>query len=394
MSLLLAAALTLLGPAPSTAPAPTCAPSSARLGLAEANAHVDVYLDPADPASLVLASELRRFVAERPGELSVAMHVVSPPGSIDPRADVVRQWTRAMAAQGRFFAALRSIRRDGSDRVFARLLAKDSRAALAKEVGVDAAVNERTFDAPCFRAAVHAADGELRAKMLARGVTVYRLPMFEVDDLVFEDSAVLDKLRPAIGRRRTRAKRGDLRPPPSIPPVRGTSEQLERPKLGGVLLGGLGLPHRFILMARDEDDPNLFMLLPPLLRYRAANPGTVTVQVVARGPSWGAGALRQRLCAARRTGLVAAYVRHLATDPGTRAVDPATTDLLDVLDRVDEEGCTAEADPAELGLPDGGWLDGLVRTRSELEMIDATLRVLDAAARPLSSLLGPADDPV
>lgn len=393
MSLLLAAVLALGAPS-SSAQDPSCAASTARLGQPAAAAHLDVYMDPTDASSLVLASELRRFVAERPGEFSVSIHVVSTPGSIDPRAEVVRQWTRAMTAQGRFFAALRAIRRDGSDRIFVRLLEKDTRKGLAEEVGADPAEHERTFDTRCFRAAVSTSDGELRTKMRGRGVTVYRLPMFEVDDLVFEDSAVLDKLRPAIGRRRTRAQRGELRPRPAVPPVRGVSERLERPELGGVQLGGLGLPHRFILMARDEDDPNLFMLLPPLLRYRAAHPGRVTVQVVARGPSWGASALRQRLCAARRTGLVAAYVRHLGTDPGARAVDPATVDLLDTLDRVDEEGCTAEPDPAELGLPDGGWLDGLVRTRSELEMIDGTLKVLDAAARPLSSLLGTTDDPV
>jgi hypothetical protein len=152
------------------------------------------------------------------------------------------------------------------------------------------------------------------------------------------------------------------------------------------------LRHRFILMARDEDDPNLFMLLPPLLRFRRLRPGTLTVQVVARGGSFGAQSLRHRLCAARRQGLVAAYVRLLASDPGSRHTDPAVRDLLETLDKVPVEACEDEVDPAELGLPDGGWLDGIPRTRSELEGLETTLDLLETTLRPLSPLLGPRTD--
>jgi hypothetical protein len=180
-----------------------------------------------------------------------------------------------------------------------------------------------------------------------------------------------------------------VRPKPPLPEAWAASERLRRPELEGARLGGVGLPHLFVLMARDEDDPNLFMLLPPVLDFRRDHPGTLTVQVVARGGSFGAQSLRHRLCAARRQGLVAAYVHHLASDPSTRHTDPAVRDLLDTLDKVPVEACEDEVDPAELGLPDGGWLDGIPRTRSELEGIEATLDLLDTTTRPLSPLFGP-----
>src|SRR5690606_9591937 len=119
----------------------------------------------------------------------------------------------------------------------------------------------------------------------------------------------------------------------------------------------------------------------------------IAVHVVARGMSVGASVLRHRLCAARRLGRVVEYVRYLAEDPSRRrstsAVDAA---LLQALDAVPEERCENEADPAELGLPDGGWLDGIPRTRSELESLETTLLLLGAAHRPLSPFLGTRPD--
>jgi hypothetical protein len=97
--------------------------------------------------------------------------------------------------------------------------------------------------------------------------------------------------------------------------------------------------------------------------------------------------LRNRLCAATKLGLVATYVGLLATEPALRLSDPAAEELLAELDKVPEEQCEDEPDPAEMGLPDGGWLDGIPRTRSELDNLSMTLDLMDAAKRPLSPLL-------
>jgi hypothetical protein len=142
-------------------------------------------------------------------------------------------------------------------------------------------------------------------------------------------------------------------------------------------------------MANSEDDQNLFGMLPPLLEYRAQHPGELAIQITARGSSIGAATLRRRLCAARRLGLARAYVDVLATPPVSDEPGPPpdVRTLIKRLDEVPEARCEDEADPAQLDLPDGAWLDGLPRTRAELGNLPATLRMLDAAARPLAPLV-------
>src|SRR5690606_32532030 len=91
---------------------------------------------------------------------------------------------------------------------------------------------------------------------------VYRLPVFVVGDAVFDDPPGASRLRTELGRAGQRA-RDEIDPPDAvpIPTLKATSARMRRPDVGGILLGGPGLPHRFVLMARDEEDPNLFMML-------------------------------------------------------------------------------------------------------------------------------------
>jgi hypothetical protein len=381
------------------AAAPPCTPAATLYGVEHAAMVVDAFVDPTNDSALLTVLELRRLVAERPADVAVRVHLVTTPGTLDPRAERVRAWLAAMSAHDHLVPALRIVRTDGTDRVFVRLGTEDARRDLAQAIRMKPALLERVAAEACHDSAISANDAELQRRMEERGSTVFRLPIFAVSsraagssaggDQVFEDTATLERLRPQLGREKSRLRQARVRPKPPLPEARAASERLRRPELEGARLGGVGLPHLFVLMARDEDDPNLFMLLPPVLDFRRDHPGTLTVQVVARGGSFGAQSLRHRLCAARRQGLVAAYVHHLASDPSTRHTDPAVRDLLDTLDKVPVEACEDEVDPAELGLPDGGWLDGIPRTRSELEGIEATLDLLDTTTRPLSPLFGP-----
>jgi hypothetical protein len=380
------------------APAKTqpCADEGTRYGVEHARTAVDAFLDPTADSALLTVLELRRLVAERPSEVTVRIHLVTTPGTLDPRAEAVRAWLASMSAHDRLVPALRVVRTDGTDRVYVRLSTKAARRDLARALDLPPELHERAAAERCHANRLAVGDAELRRRMQERGTTVFRLPVFGVSsvdtaasDQVFEDTATLERLRPQLGRERSRVQHARVRPKPPLPEARAVSERLRRPELEGARLGGVGLPHLFVLMARDEDDPNLFMLLPPVLEFRRDHPGLLTVQVVARGGSFGAQSLRHRLCAARRQGLVAAYVHHLASDPAIRHTDPAVQDLLETLDKVPIEACEDDVDPAELGLPDGGWLDGIPRTRSELEGIEATLDLLETTARPLSPLLGP-----
>jgi hypothetical protein len=386
MSPVLLAAM-LAGPSPAR-----CQMQRMQFGSDAAPTVVDAFIDPNSTWAPLTVLELRRMVAERPEEIAVKVHLVTTPGTLDPRGDDVRVWTAAMTARGKLVPALKIVGRDGTDRAYVQLSTADGRKELAAEVSLAVAEHERAAAETCHRRTIDEDDADLRLRMAERGSTVFRLPIFAMSDQVFEDTAALERLRPALGRERSRRRQAELRPKPPLPEARAASERLRRPELEGAILGGVGLRHRFILMARDEDDPNLFMLLPPLLRFRRLRPGTLTVQVVARGGSFGAQSLRHRLCAARRQGLVAAYVRLLASDPGSRHTDPAVRDLLETLDKVPVEACEDEVDPAELGLPDGGWLDGIPRTRSELEGLETTLDLLETTLRPLSPLLGPRTD--
>lgn len=360
------------------------------LGPADAPTVIDAYLDPADAGSLITWIELRRLVADLRGGAKVAVHFVRGLGPTEPRADQVRAWVVASASRGHVLPALRLVARDGEDRLFMRLHDPEQRQALADELGHEGAL---ATDSEAMRRGwqrIRRATEALSLRHAGRRTAVYRLPVFALDEISFEDSPTLDRLRWELAKQGPRLREARDRAPPRIPQPKAASDRMRRPPLRGSMVGGSGLPHRFVLMARDEDDPNLVMLLPPVLEFRRESPAVLSVHVVARGTSIGGQRLRHRLCAARRLGLDLDYVRFLAIDPASRRFpSPTQEGLLEQLDAVDEKACADEPDPADLGLPDGGWLDGIPRNRSELESLELTLRLLDAAARPLSTILSP-----
>lgn len=384
---------TLLALALASAPAPsTCPDASVRLGPADAPTHVEAHLDPTSSSALGTVLELRRLVGERPGEVTVTLHWTHLGVRLDPRADRVRAWLAAMAAAGHALPALRVVRRDGVDRVYVRLGTAHGRAGLAEELHVDPGALDQLAAQDCHEAQMERTRILIGKRMAARGTAVFRLPVFIVDDLTFEDSGLLDRVRPVLARRRARERAAEERPSPSVPVAKSAAARLRRPAVRSPALGGPGLPHTFVLLARGEDDPALFTLLPPVLAQRRDHPGQVSIRVVARGLGLEHG-LRQRLCRADAAGLLPAYVQILATEPSMRAADPATAVVLEAIDatRADPP-CDLDPDEEEEALPDGGWLDGIPVTRADLESLAAALERLEAAHRPLETLLAPADD--
>ncbi|MEM7159203.1 MAG: hypothetical protein AAF799_40575 [Myxococcota bacterium] len=365
-----------------------------RVGAASATSTVEVFLDPASSQTARAWMELRRLVAEHAGELALQVHWVGRGGITSPMALRVRAFVTSLAARGHTTSALRVVARDGLERLHARLVDPDSHEALAKELRVSADVLKAALDDRCARQAVIEQTERLNELRAPEGGSVLRLPAFALDGLLFDDGPALDRLRPEIGRAGMRRRlREDPPRSPSTPAVQTTSERMQRPPLKGLLLGGPGLPHRMVLMARDETDPTLFVALPPSLAQRRLQPGTLAVHVVARGVSSAAETLRHRLCAARELGLGNAYVEYLGRDPALRGEDnPLDESLLADLDAVPVEECKDDPDPVDLDLPDGSWLDGLPRSRAELGNLRVTLPRLDAATRPLRSLFIAVDD--
>jgi hypothetical protein len=360
------------------------------LGPRDAPNVVDAFLDPADPASLVAWLELRRLVADLRGTTAVAVHFDRGLGPTEPRSDEVRAWVVAAAQRGHALPALRQVAREGDERLFLRLHAPEEQQALTREVGPAASLATDAHALRCGWQHIRATKQALLVRHAGGRTVTYRLPLFAMDEISFEDSPTLDRLRWELAKQAQRVREARDRRPTVVPQPKAASDRMRRPPLRGSLLGGSGLPHRFVLMARDEDDPHLVMLLPPVLAFRSDHPSVLAVHIVARGSSIGGQRLRHRLCAARQLGLDLDYARFLATDPASRRFPTPTQEaLLERLDAVSEKTCADEPDPADLGLPDGGWLDGIPRNRSELENIEATLRLLNAANRPLSSLLAP-----
>lgn len=351
---------------------------------------MEAYVDPAASNTLTILLQIRRWVAERPGEVGVNVHLTHAGIKPDPRAHRARLWLASMASEGLLLPALRTTRRDGTDRLFVRLSTAAGRAELAKELGLDATAHERIAMRRCYDAQFEVVRSTINDHRKEHGTGAVRLPAFSIDDLLFEDAGLLDRVRPAASRRQTRARKASLRPSPWTPSQRTASATLRRPQVRGVSLGGPGLRHTFLLSARDEDDPVLYTLLPPVLAYRREHPGELTVRVVARGLALEHG-LRQRLCEAQRRGLAPAYLQALAQEPSVRHANPATTDLLEALDAPSSaSACDVSLDDDEEALPDAAMLDGFAVSRAELEHLGDLLEILRATNRPLGGWLSPA----
>lgn len=366
-------------------------PVPQRIGPEDSPVVVEAFLDPVDSNALRAFVELRRLASERPGELGVTLHWMSAPGFRDPEDHRARMWLVAMGDAGVLDPALAVLHRDGADRLAVRLHHRSSRAALAEEIGIDVVLHEATWNGRCAAAALGAARRAALEPLAAEAEPVLRSPRFIVGDSTFEDSPELETLRTLLARPVDAPSSAPVpeagSPTPSY--ARSTSERLRRPELRGAILGGAGLPHRFVVTPRSEDDTVLTMLLPPVLAFRQRQPGRIAVHIAARGAGLHADRLRHRLCASVRRGLVVPYVQWLAQEPAQR---PDMQKMLDVLDAVPARECPAEPDPADLGLPEGGWLDGIPRSRGDLETLEDTLDLLDATVRPLTSWVPPNAD--
>ena len=381
LALLLSVALA----APPAATCPDEAAAALALGPADAAMKLDAFIDPASPQALVTWIELLRIVGEREPELRIDVWLVRPLGPIEPRAERVRRLAWAAARSDRLPAVLRQVARTGPELVAAALGSSTRRKSLATALGLAPDALDAMMSDRCDPERIDLASTKVLE--LGRGATLglVRLPAFALGDLVFDDGASLERVRPELAREPMRRALRRRAPPATPPDARPRAERLRVPPPGGIVLGGVGLRHRLLVMAQSEDDPNLFLSLPRALQYRADHPGELAVHIVARGQSLGATILRHRLCAARKLDRELDYARLLAAPPETRQrPDNDTLALIRALDQVPEEICENEPDPARANLPDGTWLDGLPRSPTELEDLAALLKVSSAATRPLA----------
>lgn len=382
-----------------TAPAPRClAAPEAGLGPVDAPVRLTAYLDPLAPGALALWLELRRLVSDFRGALRVEIEPVLGAMVRDAATERLLRWFIAASDQGVQEAALRLIDRDGRERLALRLDRPDGAAALAAELGKSA---EAIRPDACAELRLEASRRDLRGQQQRAGGWLGRPPLFALADrLAIEDSGGLERVRGEVARE-LQVLHGGRRPGArgSFPPLRsGVSLRLIRPPAAaGMLVGGVGLPHRLVVFVEHDEHPTLGNL-GPALDYRRQNPGQLAIQIVARGTTAAARKLRQRLCAARHLGVELDYLRRLARDPQVRwtgSVEPVP--LITRLDEAAEahkcEQAEAELEPGPSGpraLPDGAWLDGTAVGQGDLEAIGVRIIGLEAAQRPLDAVFSAA----
>jgi hypothetical protein len=390
-ALLLAAVLA----APAARPAPPQCPDRAvatlELGGQDAPTRLHAFFDPAAGGALGIFAELRRMVAERPDELGVSVWLVRPLAAFDPRMDRVRRFAWAAARAGHLDDALTVIARLGSDHIAATLLDDGRMQTLAPSLHLEPTALVTALAEGCDGARLDLASAQVAR--LGRGATLglVRLPAFAIGGFVFDDTPGLERVRPELGRepvRRSLRWRAATTPGPPPPPVR--VDRMRRPPSGGLVLGGLGLPHHLAVMGQGEDDPTLFLSLPRAMQYRSEHPGRLAVHILARGNGFGANVLRARLCAATRLGRELDYARMLAGPPDARRdPDAAAVELLKLLDAESDAHCGDTGQPEADVLPEGAWLDGVPRSPTELDDLPNLLRPSVAGTRPLDGFLRP-----
>ena len=372
-----------------------CRPGEFPLGPADAPIEIEAFIDPIRADTLTTVLELRRLVGEEDGRLRVNLRLARLMSSGDPQAEHVRRWAAAAALEGGLLLAIRSIERNGIERTYADMV-DPSGAWPAVWHGLDAVRIRSSLAGPCPKAALDQAQRDLaRADVRTSPLPG---PLFVLEQQVIDGDDDLSQLRPAIARTlqyRHEMLRGA--PPPPPPALKGVSQALVRPNFAsGMILGGAALRHRLLAFVKDEDDPTLFLTLPQALEYRSLHPATVSLHIVARGDSTLTDLLRRRLCAARVMASELEYARYLAKDSNERR-SPSKLEaiLLDQLDEAAEEHCQPPPNVPlpPSSVPDGPWLDGILRSRGDLENLDTSLYLLDAAVRPLDTLLSPAARP-
>ncbi len=362
-----------------------CPGTSLRLGPANAPIVADAYLDPAHEATPELAAALVLQVAARNGDLAVDLHFGSSPPkrrSRRPFRARVRALAVALARAGRFDDLFPLLRRDGPAGLGARLANPAGRAELLEGLDLPPAAFDRALHDRCV--------GEVLARngrRVQRGSVV-----IEVAGVVTSDGTNLRNLRALLGRLRS-AEAVAARTPSRVPrPAAKRVPEYAHPWPGeGLLLGGPGLAHHALVAARDEADPILRSALPALLAARRAQPGRLSVQIVATGDHPVARDFAARLCAADRAGLALDYARYLARPRKAREVlvGPEAS-LLRRLDE-DEEACrTAKVHPLEG--PPGPWIDGRLVSAPQGAAVLATL--LSAPPSPWAPFLSAAAPPL
>lgn len=380
--------------APAPAACPDAALATVELGRSAAPVRLHAFFDPAASGANGIYAELRGMVAERSDELAVSLWIVRPVASFDPRLDRVRRFVSAAARLDRLGDALTLVARVGPDHVAASLLDEARTRAFAPSLRVDAARLLAALATGCDEARVDAATSRVLA--LGRNATLglVRLPAFAIGTYVFDDTPGLERVRPELGREPVRrALRWRSAGAPTVSAsVALRSERRRIPAAGGLVLGGIGLPHRLAVIAQSESDPNLFLSLPRALRFRSEHPGRLAIHIQARGSGFGANVLRARLCAAARLGRELDYARLLSAPPDLRR-DPAPSDsdLLGMLDREAEAHCEDEPVGAVDSLPEGTWLDGVARSPTELDELPNLLRQATAAHRALDVFIVPVE---
>lgn len=376
-----------LAAAPSPVRCPTHEAAAVELGNADAPLRLSAYVDPASTSAATTWTELQRIVAEHGDGLAIAVWFVRPPQAYDPRIERVRRLALAAVRLGRVREALALVARRGPEFVAVALADESRHDGLARALAVERRALDDALTRRCDAARVD--DASAMAAELARRSTLgaLRLPAFVVGTFVFDDGPGLDRVRAELAREPVRsALRWRIEAEPAgAPPIRGTSETMRVPPPGGADLGGVGLPHRLVVVAQGEDDPNLFLTLPRALQFRAAHPGVLSVHVRAIGRSFVATQLRQRLCAARLGGRELDYLRALAAAPDVRREpDEALVELMRALDAIADRDCGDADEPPATGLAEGAWLDGIPRSAAELDDLTSLVRQGQRARRPLS----------
>lgn len=391
----------VLWAAPADVSPARCPAHELRIGPAEAPLGITAYLDPFAPSTFHLWLNLRRLVADHRGDVGVRVVPIST-AMVETLGDArIFRTLLGAGARGRLEAVLRLLDREGRDRLAARLADPAARAAVAAEIGLPAADLSNILEDRCIDAAVRAGKAELQRLHRDAGGYLGRPPIFAVGQATaFEDGPDLERLRTELAReaQRQRSNRPLVRS--LVVPRRGVSQRLMRPPASaGMLVGGVGLPHRLVIFAEHDEHPN-FSLLGPALELRRHHPGVLAIQVIARGNSAGARQLRVRTCVAERLGLQLEYLRLLAREgEGTRR-EPRSAAAQQFLARLDDapEAQTCDLGEPELergpggvtALPEGVWLDGAAVGQSDLDALFARLAGADAAQRPLDAVFSAA----
>lgn len=394
-------------PAEPSATATTCAVDQAADSLGPRGAPIVVgyYFDPAESDNFATWLELRQLVADAGGRLRVDLLPVRSSGLDALHRDPVRTWFIAAATLDRSERALRILVRDGQERVETRIARPDQHEALAAELKISPDALSRALQDPCHDRRLEANTRAYRSELARAGGRLARPPIFTV-----AGETAVDK-QSSLHSMITRAHNKLHAPQPALkhrprPPRRGVSPRvIYPPSDAGLLVGGVGVPHRLVYFIHPEPTPRLGRL-KPVLEYRQANPDRLSIQIIVRGSNATAELLRRRFCAAERLGVELELLRVLAELPNGAEADPraAAEVLFRKLDNapeldscdVSEPTLPSNDDQSLPQLPEGIWLDGaVVNSTSDLELIDVRLREIEASADPLDlvfSLIPESDD--